>query len=80
LRQAFVRQFNPHQPFVHKLLHWRGVSEMKLPRGADHYRPPVADRPALAILLLQQPPGFGIQPQQEARIGRHLGFESWNSQ
>jgi hypothetical protein len=48
---------------------------MKLPHRADHHHLPLADRPALAILLLQQPPGFGIQPQQETGIGRHLGFQ-----
>jgi len=40
----------------------------------------VADRAALAILLLQQPRCFCIQPQQEAGIGCHLGFEDQDRQ
>ena len=48
---------------------------MELPRRADHHHLSVADRSALAILLLQQPSCFGIQPQQESWIGCHFGFE-----
>ena len=35
----------------------------------------MADRTALALLLLQQTPRFGIEPQQEIRIGPHLGLQ-----
>ena len=38
------------------------------------------DRAALAILLLQQPRCFGIEPQQEAWIGRHLGLQDQRRQ
>jgi hypothetical protein len=41
---------------------------------ADHHHLPMTDRAALAILVLQQAAGFCIEPQQEARISRHLGF------
>ena len=35
----------------------------------------MTDRAALAILLLQQAARFGIEPQQEAWISRHLGLQ-----
>jgi len=35
----------------------------------------MADRTALALLLLQQASRFGIEPQQEVGIGRHLGLQ-----
>jgi hypothetical protein len=72
---ALAQQFDPHNPPLHKLLNRCGVAEMELPRRADHHRLPLPDRSALAILLLQQPSCFGIQPQQESWIGCHFGFE-----
>jgi hypothetical protein len=40
----------------------------------------VADWPARAFLLLQQPSGFGIEPQQEAWNSCHLGFKDQGRQ
>ena len=79
-RQPLGRQFDPHHPPLHKLMHRCGVAEIELPRRADHHHLPLIDRSALAILLLQQPPGFGIQTQQEAWISCHLGFQDQGRQ
>jgi hypothetical protein len=74
-RQPLGLHFDPHHPPLDKLPHRCGITKIELPRRADHQHLPLTDRAALTILVLQQPRCFGIESQQEAWIGRHLGFQ-----